>query len=77
MPRILALGGTLDYKENPNNWWRLHHHEFPLLAKYWMANCAFPASSTSAERVYNLDNLALDPSRYVGILVVIILIPLH
>jgi hypothetical protein len=72
MPRILALGGTLDYKENPNNWWRLHHHEFPLLA-----NCAFPASSTSAERVYNLDNLALDPSRYVGILVVIILIPLH
>jgi hypothetical protein len=38
--------------------------EFPLLAKFWSANCPFPATSTSAERVFNQDKLALDPQRW-------------
>ena len=50
-------------KENPNAWWRAHHTEFLLLSKYWIALCAFPATSTSAERVFNMDGLVLSPSR--------------
>ena len=62
--RILQLGGSLDLDKNPNDWWRVHHHEFPLLAKWWMANCTFPATSTSSERAFSIDNLIIDSQRY-------------
>ena len=64
LSRFLNQGsGTVEPNENPNAWWRVHHTEFPLLSKYWIALCAFPATSTSAERVFNMDGLVLTPCR--------------
>ena len=63
LAKFLEHRGSVGPKENPNAWWRVHHTEFPLLSKYWMAMCAFPATSTSAERVFNMDGLVLSPSR--------------
>ena len=61
--KILTLGGSLGVKENPNDWWRIHSEEFPNLSKFWMANCPFPATSTSAERVFSMDGLVMADSR--------------
>ena len=63
LSKFLKHRGSVGPKENPNAWWRAHHTEFPLLSKYWIAMCAFPATSTSAERVFNMDGLVLSPSR--------------
>ena len=61
--RILEYRSTVGPKENPNAWWRVHHSQFPLLRKFWLALSAFPATSTSAERVFNMDGLVLSPNR--------------
>ena len=58
------MRGTVGTKENPNLWWRSNQTLFPLLAKYWMANSSFPATSTSAERSFSMDGLILIPTRY-------------
>jgi hypothetical protein len=57
------LRGTVPVGENPNIWWRLHQAEYPLLARFWMAHSSFPATSTYAERVFNMDGLILVPRR--------------
>ena len=57
--RILILGGSLD----PNDWWRIHKEEFPNLSNFWIGNCPFPATSTSAECVFSMDGLLLVDSR--------------
>ena len=61
--RILEYRGTIGPNENPNAWWRVYHSQFPLLRKFWLALSAFPATSTSAERVFNMDGLVLSPNR--------------
>ena len=61
--RILILGGSLGVKENPNDWWRIHSEQFPNLSKFWLANCPFPATSTSSERVFSMDGLIMIDSR--------------
>jgi len=63
LTRYLQFRGSLDAKENPNTWWRTHHTQFPILKMFWLAHCAFPATSASAERVFNMDGLILSPCR--------------
>ena len=63
LSKFLKHRGSVGPKENPNAWWRDHHTEFPLLSKYWISKCAFPATATSAEQVFNMDGLVLSPSR--------------
>ena len=60
---FLKYRGCLEIKDNPCNWWRLNHLKFPLLAQYFKAHCAFPATSTSSERVFSMDGLVLVPKR--------------
>ena len=63
--RFLLLRGTMDPKDNPNVWWRSHQNQFPLLAKYWRANCAFPATSTSSDRPFSMDGLIISTNRFI------------
>ena len=65
LERFLKWRGTVSVDENPNGWWRKNHEDYPLLAKFWMAHSSFPATSTSAERVFNMDGLILVPRRLV------------
>ena len=44
-------------------WWREHATEFPLLARYYRAHCAFQATSTASERVYNVEGLVFTKFR--------------
>ena len=61
--RFLLLRGTVNPDQNPQAWWKQHCLEFPLLARYWRAHCAFPATSTHSERVYNIEGLVVTSSR--------------
>ena len=60
---FLKYRGCLEIKDNPCNWWRINHSKFPLLAQFFKAHCAFPATSTSSERVFSMDGLVLVPKR--------------
>ena len=64
LSKYLLLRGALDMSDNPCSWWRENHKLFPLLAMFWRAHCAFPATSTSSERAFSMDGLILDPKRY-------------
>lgn len=63
LERFFKWRGTVPLDENPNSWWRKNHDDYPLLAKFWMAHSSFPATSTSSERVFNMDGLILVPRR--------------
>ena len=63
LERYLKWRGMVSVDEDPSGWWRKHHEDYPLLAKFWMAHSSFPATSTSAERVFNMDGLILVSKR--------------
>ena len=46
-------------KTDVTAWYRDHSKEFPLLTKYWQPYSSFPATSCSAERVFNVDGASL------------------
>ena len=54
-------------------WYRDHAKEFPLLTKYWHPYSSFPATSCSAERVFNVDGCIITNTRCVQALILIIL----
>ena len=53
------LRGALDTGDNPCDWWRKNHQLFPLLARFWKANCPFPATVTSSERAFSMDGIII------------------
>jgi len=62
--------GNVTVKTDVMAWYREHSKEFPLLTKYWQPYSSFPATSCSAERVFNVDGCiitntrkSLDPER--------------
>jgi hypothetical protein len=61
--RFLSLRGTVQHTANPQIWWREHATEFPLLARYFRAHCAFQATSTASERVFNVEGLVFTKQR--------------
>ena len=63
LAKLLELRGTVDHKTNPQHWWKEHCSEYPLLGRYYRGHCAFPATSTNAERVFNMESLVVTPSR--------------
>ena len=74
LDKFLSLRGSVDHKSNPLNWWKEHSTEYPLLSRYYRAHCAFPATSTNSERIYNIESLVvtsdrkrLIPSRVAGL----------
>ena len=58
--------GSVNTTDCPMDWWRQHSTDFPLLGKYWLANSSFPATSTSAERAFNMDGLIFTSKRFVA-----------
>ena len=44
-------------------WCRENCAKFPLISKYWLSYMAFPATSCSAERTFNVDGLILSDRR--------------
>lgn len=74
LDKYLLLRGSVEHKSNPLHWWREHCTEYPLLSRYYRAHCAFPATSTNSERIYNMESLlvssdrkSLLPSRVAGL----------
>ena len=51
--------GDVPMDMNPSAWFRMHHKDFTLLTLFFKAHGAFPATSTSAERVFNMDGLVI------------------
>ena len=45
------------------DWWRQNGAQFPLLNKFFIANCSSQATSTSSERAFSTDGLILIPQR--------------
>lgn len=43
----------LPLAENPLDWWKKHHNEYPLLAKLAKRYLCVPGTSVSAERVFS------------------------
>ena len=62
--KLLGMRGCLKMWENPMAWWRINHESFPLAALYWRAHSSYPATSTPAERSFNMDGLILTSNRY-------------
>ena len=60
-----ASGGLCAYDSNPQAWWREHSSEFPLFARFYRGHCAFQATSTASERVFNVEGLVFTPFRSV------------
>lgn len=63
LAKFLQGRNSVVVKTNPLLWWREHAAEFPLLARYYRSHCAFPATSTSSERVFNCEGLIVTNSR--------------
>ena len=60
---LSAKGLMPDIDTNPSTWHKDHQKKFPLLSKFWKAYSSFPATSTAAERVFNVDGLVISPRR--------------
>jgi hypothetical protein len=65
MAKFLSLRDFIKWNVDPQAWWREHAAEFPLLARYYRAHCAFQATSTASERVYNVEGLVFTKHRLV------------
>jgi hypothetical protein len=63
--KLVELRNTVALNTNPQTWWKEHQLEFPLLARYYRAYCAFQATSTASERVYNVEALVFSRQRSV------------
>ena len=57
--------GNVTVKTDVMAWYREHSKEFPLLTKYWKPYSSFPATSCSAERVFNVDGCIITNTRCV------------
>lgn len=44
---------SLPLSESPLEWWKEHHHEYPLLVKIAKQYLCVPGTSVSAERVFS------------------------
>ena len=58
--------GNVTVKTDVMAWYRDHSKEFPLLTKYWQPYSSFPATSCSAERVFNVDGCIITNTRCVS-----------
>ena len=48
---------------DPMQWFKSNKEKFPLTTRFWLAHSSFPATSCSAERVFNVDGLILTDFR--------------
>ena len=48
-----STAASLPLSENPLDWWKDHHREYPLLAKLAKQYLCVPGTSVSAERVFS------------------------
>ena len=55
MDKYFDLRATVSHDTDPLLWWRDHKEDFPTLARFFRAYCAFPATNTSSERVFNME----------------------
>ena len=65
LTRFLGRRDTIEDKDDPQQWWRENVREFPLLGRYYRAYCAFQATSTPSERVFNAEGMIVTKTRYV------------
>lgn len=51
--KVYSTAASLSLAENPLDWWKDHHIEYPLLAKLAKQYLCVPGTSVSAERVFS------------------------
>ena len=65
LDRLFEQMSSVTVKTDVMAWYRENNKEFPLLTKYWRPYSSFPATSCSAERVFNVDGCIITDNRYV------------
>ena len=65
LDRLFKQMSSVTVKTDVMAWYRENNKEFPLLTKYWRPYSSFPATSCSAERVFNVDGCIITDNRYV------------
>lgn len=62
--RLLKCVAGVQHNVNPMSWFKENEKDFPILSRFWLAYSSFPATSCSAERVFNNDGLIVTDLRY-------------
>ena len=65
LDKLFEQMSSVTVKTDVMAWYREKCKEFPLLTKYWQPYSSFPATSCSAERVFNVDGCIITDNRYV------------
>ena len=65
LDKLFEQMSVVTVKTDAMAWYRDNSKEFPLLTKYWQPYSSFPATSCSAERVFNVDGCIITDTRYV------------
>ena len=65
LTRFLGRRDTIEDKDDPQQRGRENVREVPLLGRYYRAYCAFQATSTPSERVFNAEGMVVTKTRYV------------
>ena len=60
---ICAASSHISSDTDPMKWFKENQKSVPNVAKFWLAHCSFPATSCSAERVFNVDALIITDIR--------------
>ena len=65
LDKLFEQMSSVTVKTDVMAWYRENSKDFPLLTKYWRPYSSFPATSCSAERVFNVDGCIITDTRYV------------
>ena len=65
LDKLFEKMSSVTVKTDVMAWYRENSKDFPLLTKYWRPYSSFPATSCSAERVFNVDGRIITDTRYV------------
>ena len=61
---LLKCVADVKHNVNPMSWYKENEKDYPILSRFWLAYSSFPATSCSAERVFNVDGLIVTDLRY-------------
>ena len=60
---ICAASSEIPDQTDPMKWMKENKSSVPNVVKFWLAHSSFPATSCSAERVFNVDSLIITDIR--------------
>ena len=61
--QLIAITPQVSSVTDPMKFLKENKEKFPLIVRFWLAHSSFPATSCSAERVFNVDSLIITDHR--------------